>query len=171
MSTRALQKAFPDADTILGLDTSSEMVAMAEFITKHVNKAKSFFDRTIFNKDRMLYNATHFVCENAEHTNLPDKSFDLVTVMYGFHETPLFGRDAILKEARRLLKKDGTLAVIDISVDYQPSEKMLGGEPYVKEYQQNIHKQLDEIDGFNGKRYETIVPNQLGMWVLKRATT
>jgi ubiquinone/menaquinone biosynthesis C-methylase UbiE len=180
MSTRALQKAFPEADTILGIDTSKEMVAMANFITKHASRVKRFSD-DVFNNNksrdqqttRLSNNVTapHFVCANAERTDLPDESFDLVTVMYAFHEIPHRGRGAILGESRRLLKRGGTLAVVDISPEYRPSERMLGGEPYVQEYQQNIHQQINDCEGFsNEKRYQTIVPNQLGMWVLQRAT-
>lgn len=183
MSTRALQNAFPDAETVLGVDTSSEMVAMAEFITKHLAMVKPIFDKISGKmsdsyyamkrkgyamKENCLFKRTRFALSNAEHTNLPGKTFDLVTIMYAFHEAPREGRDAILKEARRLLSPGGTLAVVDISTDYKPSESMLAGEPYVQEYQQNIHKQIAEFPGFDAKQYRTIVPNHLGMWLLTR---
>ena len=89
--------------------------------------------------------------------------------MYAFHEVPKEGRDKILEEARRILKPGGTLAVVDISSDYTPSVSMLAGEPYVIEYQKNIHNQIQRFKGFLRPRYETLVPGHVGMWLLERA--
>lgn len=113
--------------------------------------------------------AIRFQQGNAESTKLPDQSFDLVTVMYALHEAPMDGRTKILEEARRLLSPGGVLAVIDIATDYIPSQYMLKGEPYVQEYQQNINRQLQHIQGFKKPLYRTIVPNHLGMWTLTRS--
>jgi ubiquinone/menaquinone biosynthesis C-methylase UbiE len=157
---------------------------MAEFLTKHLAAVKPFVTKAASQmtesyramkkkgyvmKKAALFKAIRFARSNAEDTKLPDKSFDLVTVMWAFHEAPMKGRDAILKEARRLLSPGGTLAVVDISTDYVPSEQMLKGEPYVKEYQQNIQRQLQQFQGFNGAEYRTIVPHHLGMWTLTRS--
>lgn len=184
ISTRALQDAFPDAETVLGIDTSPEMISMAQFLTRHLAMVKPFFRRAAHQmKDSykamkkrgyatrpfQCYGATRFVRTNAENTHLPGKSFDLVTIMYGFHEAPRRGRERIMKEAHRLLAPGGTLAVIDISTDYEPSPSMLAGEPYVQEYQANIHRQLlHEIKGFSNARYRDVVPKHLGMWTLTR---
>lgn len=111
---------------------------------------------------------TSFAMGNAEHTPFESKSFDLITIMYGFHEIPKKGRDTILREARRLLRKGGILALIDISPDYEPSETMLNGEPYVKEYQKAIDKQLRKFSGF--KEWDkTLIPGHVKMWILQRA--
>ena len=184
MSTRALQDAFPDAAEIVGIDTSPEMISMANFITRHLAMVRPFFDGVAHRmKDsyralrergyavRSCYHATKFLRTNAEDTHLPAKSFDLVTVMYGFHEAPHAGRERILREARRILAPGGTLAVIDISADYEPSESMLAGEPYVKEYQRNIHRQLKRFQGFTQTQYRDIVPKHVGLWTLKRSPT
>lgn len=112
-----------------------------------------------------------FLQGNAESTTLPDHSFDLVTVMWAFHEAPSTGRDKILKEARRLLSPGGVLAVIDISADYVPSKTMLQGEPYVQEYQQNIERQLQSIRGFKKPQFRSIVDNHLSMWTLTRSAS
>ena len=69
---------------------------------------------------------------NAESTGLDGKSFDLVTIMYAFHEAPREGRERILQEAYRLLQPGGMVAVLDIATDYTPSRNMLAGEPYGK---------------------------------------
>jgi ubiquinone/menaquinone biosynthesis C-methylase UbiE len=124
-----------------------------------------------YNKNNNMIgkNSIQFLLRNAEDTQLPHQSYDLVTVMYAFHEAPHQGRHNILKEARRLLSPGGLLAVIDISTQYQPSPHMLRGEPYVQEYQTNIHRQLANISGFERPKYQDIVPHHLGMWTLKRS--
>lgn len=184
MSTRALQDAFPESEFVVGLDTSTEMIRMAGFLSNHLRfftPLMSFlFDKkkkekngmlNVFKKDwrQPLPRKAKFTMGNAERTSFPSKSFDLVTIMYAFHEAPEAGRDKILKEAYRLLQPGGTLAVVDISTDYTPSSTMLAGEPYVLEYQKNIHRQLRAIRGFTNIRYRNIVHNHVGMWTLKRS--
>lgn len=184
-STRALVKAFPDAEKIVGVDTSPEMLAMARFISAHVAHLKPWWDlsRTKLSKsytkmvsqgklmkaDAKEFCTTTFKKGNAESTSFEDGSFDVVTIMYAFHEAPKNGREKILREVRRLLSPGGVLAVVDISSDYTPSANMLAGEPYVLEYQQNIHRQLGNQRGFTRAQYKTLVPGHVGMWVLKRS--
>ena len=116
MSTRALAAKFHDAETIIGLDTSPEMISMAEFQSV-VSKVKSSVSEV---KDSSIERISEYVQGNAEKTDFPGKSFDLVTIMYAFHEAPKMGRDMILREVRRLLKPGGKLALIDISPEYTP---------------------------------------------------
>jgi ubiquinone/menaquinone biosynthesis C-methylase UbiE len=146
VSTRALQDAFPDSEFVYGVDTSPEMINMAGFLTDHVdffkpltvfftkNSNKMMTLKRIINPEKTKFRKKRAKCMrgNAEKTNFPGKSFDLVTIMYAFHEAPKGGRDKILKEAYRVLQPGGTLAVIDISTNYQPSKGMLAGEPYGK---------------------------------------
>lgn len=144
ISTRALQDAFPDSEVVVGLDTSSEMINMAGFLTNHVGFIKPVlgFVTSGMNNERTKLSTTKrrqtfprrakFATGNAERTKFPSKSFDLVTVMYAFHEAPRAGREKILREAYRVLQPGGTLAVVDISTDYTPSKGMLSGEPYGK---------------------------------------
>lgn len=156
---------------------------MARFLTNHL----SFFKPVVAKCDAAvtagyispkgkgtatINQATRSVVEyargNAEDTKLPGKSFDLVTIMYAFHEAPIQGRQKILREARRLLNAGGTLAVIDISTDYKPSPTMLLGEPYVLEYQSNIQSQLMNLNGFFRPECRVLVPGHVSMWLLKR---
>lgn len=74
-----------------------------------------------------------------------------------------------MQEAKRLLQPGGTLAVIDISTEYTPSKTMLQGEPYVLEYQENIHRELRKAQGFRFSGYTDPVPGRVGMWILKRS--
>ena len=186
LSTRALQDAFPDADTLVGVDTSPEMISMANFLSHRQRMASNVNEflstnvaafskvlgkrgmamKRVYVKAKRVF--AKFSCANAEATSLPDKAFDLVTVMYAFHETPQSGRKKILAEAHRLLHKGGMLALLDITPDYQPSESMLAGEPYVLEYQKNINHQLQTCKGFTKTTFRTIIPGHVGLWLLRR---
>ena len=186
-STRALRRAFPEAKAVIGLDTSPQMVSMANFLTKHFAIVMPWFQHL---KKRFsvgvalleeqqgkmkatrgrIFRGVHFKKGNAEMTNYSDQSFDLITVMYAFHEAPKKGREQIIKEARRLLSPGGVLAIVDISSDYEPSPNMLAGEPYVKEYQQNIGNQLQRKKGFLRPEYKTVVPGHVVMWTLRRSS-
>lgn len=165
ISTRALRKSFGDANNIIGVDTSPEMIAMAEVLAEDnvVAKLMKSYDPTLTGACDASYSIG-----NAECTNLPKGSFDLVTIMYGFHEVPFLGRYRILREARRLLAPGGTLAIVDISTEYEPSPTMLAGEPYVLEYQKNIHAQLNALQGFDDCTYVNSVPGHVGTWFLTR---
>lgn len=161
----------------MGVDTSDEMIAMAKFITDHESTVSPYFARNLYHslkekaKDACRRTQATFIKANAENTELPGEQFDLVTVMYAFHEAPRRGRDAILREARRLLKPSGTLAVVDISTEYRPSASMLSGEPYVKDYQKEIHSQMRSAPGFDKPVYQNVIPNHLGMWTLRRTSS
>lgn len=170
---------------VVGIDTSAEMIAMAYFLDHHLAVFRPVLSllsykvstgyTTLKEQGQKIKKAAgsflnvKFIKANAEDTRLPDRSFDLVTVMYAFHEAPKPGRERILAEARRLLQPGGVLAVIDISTDYEPSESMLKGEPYVLEYQKNIHNQLRSIKGFLRPQYKAVVPGHVGMWLMKRS--
>jgi len=207
MSTRALQDAFVDADVVLGIDSSPEMIGMArgltraEFVTGKVQRVlfalwnyiqghvgvnlpigiPHTFSRSMTGDSAYIKNdvgekvsrnnnqvVAQYAKGNAEHTVLPDQSFDLITVMFAFHEAPKFGRYKILREIRRLLKHGGSLAVVDISPEYNPSEPMLAGEPYVLNYQREIMDQMANVKGFSKKEYHSIVPGHVGIWLFER---
>ncbi len=114
--------------------------------------------------------ACTYALGNAERIlTAPPQTFDLVTIMYAFHEIPKSARSRILREARRLLAPGGTLAIVDICPEgYVPSPSMLAGEPYVLEYQRNVERQIEGFRGFHDLEARDVVPGLLRMWTLTR---
>lgn len=193
MSTRALGAGFKDADLVVGFDTSPEMISMARWISRHDDAIKKTSNNLVqFWKSKQVLatylpdfisiveevkntlsvsiteSTTLFARGNAERINLPSASFDLVTIMYAFHEIPHAARYRILRESRRLLKEGGTLAIVDISPEYTPTDMMLAGEPYVLEYQKNICDQLGRAKGFANFQFRSVIPGHVNMWTLTR---
>ncbi|KAL7442827.1 hypothetical protein ACHAXH_009535 [Discostella pseudostelligera] len=188
MSTRALESAFHDAEELVGIDTSNEMISMAGAISGHnqgINLAiarytellKKIMPSSRASRDiettpspfRSAATQASYRIANAENTKLPNLSFDLVTIMYGFHEVPMEGRARILDEARRLLRRGGHLAIVDICPTYKPAEAMLAGEPFVLEYQQNIDSQLTSLNKFRFTKRKSVVPGHVNLWLLTAA--
>lgn len=190
MSTQALANAFKDAETIVGMDTSPEMISVAKFYRKYKGIQElmtsfnisshfpsSFIDEFIPSLIQFFQEGTtpslesktcRYLLGNAERVKAPARSFDLITIMYAFHEIPKSARYRILREARRLLKDGGVVTIIDISTDYIPSPAMLSGEPYVLEYQANIMNQLAAVQGFSGLESDVIVDGHVHRWQLTR---
>jgi ubiquinone/menaquinone biosynthesis C-methylase UbiE len=54
-----------------------------------------------------------YVQANAEGTNLPEASFDVITAVYLFHELPPTVRKSVAAEIVRLLKPGGMLILVD----------------------------------------------------------
>ncbi|MGK7948879.1 MAG: class I SAM-dependent methyltransferase [Xenococcaceae cyanobacterium] len=93
-STLILKQAFPKAE-VIGLDISPYMLLMAESKAKKVNLPISW---------------QHGL---AEATNFPEAEFDLISVAFLFHETPVHISQAILQECLRLLKPGGQVIILD----------------------------------------------------------
>ncbi|KAL2938011.1 Demethylmenaquinone methyltransferase [Bienertia sinuspersici] len=104
-STRFLAQKFPSAN-VTGLDLSPYFLAVAQF--KENNRP--------LNGKRI-----NWVHANGEDTGLPAKSFDLVSIAYVLHECPAKATLNLVKEAFRLLRPGGTIAITDNS----PKSKIL----------------------------------------------
>ena len=169
-------------------DVSSEMIKKANALSTCNHSAAKLLPRLahwlqsllrrIFNrkqhqhkidnyKDDGKSTATYLV-GNSEHVLLPSQSFDLVTVMFAFHEIPIGARELITFEARRILKPEGTLVILDIDPTYNPSKSMLAGEPYIQEYRHNIDRQLAVLPGFSSVNRRVVIPGNVICWLLTK---
>lgn len=89
ISTRAIQSAFPDAETLVGVDTSPEMIEFARMLrtqetiftlfARALGGAFEIGSRAV--KDITRRFPTTYKVGNAERTGLEGNSFDLVTIM------------------------------------------------------------------------------------------
>jgi ubiquinone/menaquinone biosynthesis C-methylase UbiE len=117
-TTLMLKQAFPAAQ-VTGLDLSPYMLVMA------AHKAETA---------QLTIQWRH---GNAEATNLPDASFDVVTMSLLFHETPPTVSQSILRECFRLLVPGGEVLILDGNqktlrqVDWLTQ---VFEEPYIKDY-------------------------------------
>lgn len=138
MSTFALQEIYPNAQ-VTGVDLSPYFLAVAKYRGE---------------QDRKNIN---WVNTAAESTGLPDGSFDLVSACLVFHELPTAAAEAIIAEARRLLRPGGYLAIMDMNPQSEIFLKMppyiltllKSTEPYLDQYFALDMKQAFTKAGFN----------------------
>ena len=93
-STLMLKQAFPEAE-VTGLDLSPYMLTMAEYKGQQANL-------TIQWRQGL-----------AEASSFADEQFDLISIAFLFHETPVEISQAILNECHRLLKPEGQVIILD----------------------------------------------------------
>ena len=93
-STLILKQAYPEAE-VTGLDISPYMLLMAKYKAQQANLAIDWQQGL------------------AEATNFSDGEFDLISVAFLFHETPVHISQAILQECLRLLKSEGQIIILD----------------------------------------------------------
>jgi ubiquinone/menaquinone biosynthesis C-methylase UbiE len=123
MSTFALQDTYPNA-IVTGLDLSPYFLAIAQYRTQQTQRS------------------VEWVHAAAEATPFSDHSFDLVSTCLMCHELPQEATQAILKEAHRLLKPGGHLAIMDMNPQSEVFAKLpryvftllKSTEPYLDEY-------------------------------------
>jgi SAM-dependent methyltransferase len=120
MSTLALQKTYPQAQ-ITGLDLSGYFLTVASYR----NQPRSI---------QWLHRA-------AEHTQLPAHSFDLVSICLVVHELPQAATRQILSEARRLLRPQGHLAIMDMNPRSEFVQRL---PPYVLTLLKSTEPYLDD---------------------------
>ena len=121
MSTAALQEIYPDAQ-FTGVDLSPYFLAVAKYQAERNNQN------------------INWVHAAAEDTGLPDSSFDLVSACLMFHELPTAASEAVIKEAHRLLRPGGYLAIMDMNPQ---SETFLKMPPYVLTLLKSTEPYLD----------------------------
>lgn len=117
-TTLLLKRAFPQAE-VIGIDLSPYMLVVAN------------------DKAQKAGLAIQFRQGDAEHTGLPDASFDLVTASLLFHETPPIVACNILRECFRLLTAGGEVLILDGNQSTLRWTEWLTDifeEPYIKDY-------------------------------------
>ncbi|MGD1921873.1 MAG: class I SAM-dependent methyltransferase [Pleurocapsa sp.] len=117
-STIMLKKAFAKA-RVTGLDISPYMLVMAEH---KANKANLEID---------------WQQGLAEASNVADESFDLISIAFWFHETPVGISQVILHECRRILQPGGQIVILDGNqqrLRHTPWLIRLFREPYSQVY-------------------------------------
>ncbi|KAG6547025.1 hypothetical protein Mapa_011642 [Marchantia paleacea] len=123
-SSRFLADRYPTAQ-VIGLDLSPYFLAVAQQKEKDVIRKKPI----------------RFVHANAECTDLPSKSFDVVSLAYVLHECPRSAVTKMLREAHRLLRPMGTLAITDQS----PKSKVIQLHPALWTMMKSTEPWLDEF--------------------------
>ncbi|CAK8577102.1 unnamed protein product [Lathyrus sativus] len=126
VSSRYLAEKFPTAK-VTGLDLSPYFLSVAQHKEKRGTTRK---------------NPIKWIHANGEDTGLPSKSFDLVSIAYVFHECPTRAIVNVVKEAFRLLRPGGTLAMTDNSPKSKALQElspvlftlMKSTEPFLDEY-------------------------------------
>ena len=131
-STFSLQKAFPQGQ-ITGVDLSPYFLAIAQYRSQQQTQE---LDPTQSPQPIKWLHAA------AESTGLPDNSCDLVSAFLLFHELPRMAAIEILKEARRVLRPGGCLAIMDSNPQAEGYVRMpsyiltllKSTEPYLDDY-------------------------------------
>ncbi len=127
MSTFALQDLYPQAQ-LTGLDLSPYFLAVAQYNAQQQQRSVQWVHRP------------------AEQTELPDQSFDLVSLCLVCHELPDAATHAILREAYRLLRPQGFLAIMDMNPH---SEFHRSLPPYVLTLLKSTEPYLDQYFGLD----------------------
>ncbi len=126
-------------DNCSGVDTSPEMLKVAN---NYFPNKKFYFG-------------------NAENYVPKDKNkYDIVTCMFAMHEMPKYAQKNVIKNAKKLAKKE--VIIVDIASNYNDINYfMLKGEPYLLDYLNNID---DILKDFKKTIY---IPNRVHIWKLK----
>jgi len=146
-TTRLLKQAFPTAE-VIGLDLSPHMLVVADDKARQANLTISW------------------VHGNAEHTPFPTASFDLVTASLLFHETPTAVAQTILREAFRLLRPSGEVAILDGNPETLRTLPWLMDifeEPYIQEFAQSTVAAWLGSAGFDHITSDTV-------WLINQVT-
>ncbi|HAX77228.1 MAG TPA: SAM-dependent methyltransferase, partial [Cyanobacteria bacterium UBA11372] len=122
MSTFALQDAYPEA-RVTGVDLSPYFLAVADYSSKQRQAS------------------INWVHAAAEATGLPSASFDLVSIFLVCHELPQSATRQIFRQARRLLRPNGYLGIMDMNPKSQAFATM---PPYILTLLKSTEPYLDE---------------------------
>ena len=153
MSTFALQALYPQAQ-ITGVDLSPYFLAIAQYRTEQRQRGQEYVIQPALAPTPETQPLTPtWLHAPAEATGLPDASFDLVSAHLLFHELPQSAAIDIVREARRLLRPGGYLAIMDMNPRAEIYIKM---PPYILTLLKSTEPYLDEYFALNleGAIYE-----------------
>ena len=139
-STLMLKQAFPEAE-VTGLDLSPYMLTMAEYKGQQANLTIEWQQGL------------------AEATSFADEQFDLISIAFLFHETPVGISQAVLNECHRILKPEGQIIVLDGNQQRLRHTNWLiklFREPYSQAYAAGSINNWLELAGFNKIETESI---------------
>lgn len=126
MSTFALQDLYPDAQ-FCGVDLSPYFLAVAQYRSQ--------------NSDNPLRSRVRWLHTAGEDTQLPNACCDLVTVSLVCHELPEAASRAVFREAFRILRSGGHLAIMEMN---PKSEVFANFPPYVLTLLKSTEPYLDQ---------------------------
>lgn len=150
MSTAALAATYPQAE-ITGVDLSPYFLAVAKYQAQDSDRTPQ--------KQK-----THWLHAAAENTGLPNHAYDLVSIFLMCHELPQSATLEIFQEARRLLRPQGHLAIMDMNPQSQIYAQM---PPYILTLLKSTEPYLDQYFSLNiaetlvkaGFQPPVIIPN------------
>ena len=153
LNTFYLQKVYPEAK-FTGIDLSPYFLSVALYRSQQQNLD------------------INWVHASAEETGLPNASFDLISISLVCHELPQTATRKIFREVRRLLRPNGSIAILDMNPKSEVYATMKpyvftllkSTEPYMDEYfSLDLEKELRDAGfgapeiSFNTHRHRTII--------------
>ncbi len=115
--------------------------------------------------------AIHFQQMNAEQTDFPDASFDVVFSSMFLHEVPRKGIEKVFAEAYRLLRPGGLMLHMELPPNSQLSpydafyldwDSYYNNEPFYKPFRDLRPEELCRRAGFDPKKYVQFVTPSIG---------
>jgi SAM-dependent methyltransferase len=141
-STIPWAKAFPDAE-IHGIDVGAPVLRYAH--------ARAEAEEA----------GIHFSQQNAEHTDFPDESFDLIVSHIMLHETSHSAMPRIFAECKRLLRPGGLMLHLEIPRGNDPYSSFMmdweaynNNEPFSRQFRESDVIGLVEKAGLAKARFE-----------------
>ncbi|CAM9676309.1 unnamed protein product [Heterosigma akashiwo] len=137
-SARKLAEWYPEAAEVVGVDLSAEMLAVGEhYLRGEAPEARQDRgDPTANARVRLEY-------ADMAATRLPDACADLVTFSLVFHELPKSAVGDCLREARRLLRPGGALAIMEMDPE-APGYIKLRQNPFLYAVLRSTEPYLEE---------------------------
>ncbi|EFJ48819.1 hypothetical protein VOLCADRAFT_90465 [Volvox carteri f. nagariensis] len=146
LSTLELMRAFPSADRVTGVDLSPHLIAVGRYEQElrqlHAQPVPTFCIHAA--NGGVPEGALTLLHGAAERTPLPAGSQDLVSLCLVCHELPQGATRNIMREAFRVLRPGGVMAVMEMNPQSATFQRIFGNpfaytafkstEPWLQEY-------------------------------------